>query len=54
MQEESSYPREEGGLYPKMPIMRTLVFLAGLRGTPAAAAAEAANVWLKRVGLADR
>jgi ABC-2 type transport system ATP-binding protein len=54
VQEQIGYLPEERGLYPKMPIMRTLVFLAGLRGMPAAAAAEAASVWLKRLGLGDR
>ncbi len=52
--EEIGYLPEERGLYPKMPIMRTLVFLAGLRGMSAADAANSASAWLKRLGLGDR
>ena len=54
VQEQIGYLPEERGLYPKMPILRTLVFLAGLRGMPPADAARAASSWLKRLGLGDR
>jgi ABC-2 type transport system ATP-binding protein len=48
------YMPEERGLYPKMRIRTQLVYLARLRGTPADAAAIAADALLAEFGLADR
>ena len=51
---EFGYMPEERGLYPKMRLLEQLVFLAQLRGTPAAAATRSATALLERFGLAER
>ena len=51
------YLPEERGLYAKMKVRETLVFLAALKGTRRRAAEEKASRWLDRLGLgtwADR
>ncbi|QYJ04194.1 ATP-binding cassette domain-containing protein [Nocardioides panacisoli] len=48
------YMPEERGLYPKQPILDQLVYLAQLRGMPAAAARTEVQALLDRFGLADR
>lgn len=45
------YLPEERGLYTKMKVNDTLVFLAELKGTPRATAAERASRWLERLEL---
>ena len=48
------YMPEERGLYPRMPVLEQLVYLARLHGLSAAAAAANAAAWIERLGLADR
>jgi ABC-2 type transport system ATP-binding protein len=48
------YMPEERGLYPKMKVAEQLVYLARLRGVSAAAAARSVDVWLERLGVAER
>ena len=48
------YLPEDRGLYPDVPILRTLVHFAGLRGMSRQAATEAAREWLALMDLADR
>jgi ABC-2 type transport system ATP-binding protein len=48
------YMPEERGLYPKMHAGSQLVYLAELHGLDRAAAAERAERWLERLGVADR
>lgn len=48
------YMPEERGLYPKMKVHEQLVYLARLRGMPAAVAAEKADELLERLELIDR
>ncbi|MDO8147855.1 ATP-binding cassette domain-containing protein [Isoptericola sp. b515] len=48
------YMPEERGLYPKQPALDQLVYLARLRGIPAATARAEAVEHLDRLGLADR
>src|SRR5688572_7105539 len=48
------YLPEERGLYQDMPIMRTLTYFGVLQGMDAKKAAEAAHVWLDRLGLDAR
>jgi ABC-2 type transport system ATP-binding protein len=48
------YMPEERGLYPKMKVGDQLAYLAELSGMSGAAAAEAADGWLARLGLGDR
>ena len=45
---------EERGLYPKMRVRDQLQYLARLHGMPAAHAAQAAERWIERLGVADR
>lgn len=52
--EEIGYLPEERGLYPELPIIRTLVYIASIRGMDTDAAKKAAMEWLEKVGLADR
>ncbi|ELR73419.1 ABC transporter, ATP-binding protein [Fulvivirga imtechensis AK7] len=52
--QEIGYLPEERGLYPELPIIRTLVYIATIRGMDADAARKAAMEWLEKVGLADR
>lgn len=48
------YLPEERGLYTDLPVIRSLVYLASIRGMDAAKAHSAAMEWLERMGLADR
>ncbi|MEU8894552.1 ATP-binding cassette domain-containing protein [Nocardia sp. NPDC048505] len=48
------YMPEERGLYPKQPVLDQLVYLARLRGLPAAAARQRAAELLDRFDLGDR
>ncbi len=48
------YMPEERGLYPRMKVGDQLVYLAELSGMTGAAAREAADDWLGRLGLGDR
>jgi ABC-2 type transport system ATP-binding protein len=48
------YMPEERGLYPKMRVRDQLAYFASLHGLPKAAAAEATDRWLERLGIADR
>jgi ABC-2 type transport system ATP-binding protein len=48
------YLPEDRGLYPELPVLRTLAYFGILRGMRPAAAREAARRWLGRVGLEER
>ncbi len=48
------YLPEERGLYLDIPILKSLVYLASIRGMEKAAAKKTALEWLERLGLADR
>jgi ABC-2 type transport system ATP-binding protein len=48
------YMPEERGLYPKMRVGDQLAYFASLHGLARPAAAEAATLWLERLGIADR
>ncbi|TVQ84718.1 MAG: ATP-binding cassette domain-containing protein [Bacteroidetes bacterium] len=48
------YLPEERGLYTDLPVLRSLVYLASIRGMNQAKAHSAAMEWLDRMGLADR
>ncbi|MBW6478268.1 MAG: ATP-binding cassette domain-containing protein [Bacteroidales bacterium] len=48
------YLPEERGLYTDLPVLRSLVYLASIRGMESAKAHAAAMEWLDRMGLADR
>lgn len=48
------YMPEERGLYPKMKIGEQLAYFGRLSGLSPTAASEAAELWLGRLGLADR
>lgn len=48
------YLPEERGLYLDIPILRSLVYLATIRGMDKALAKKSALEWLERLGLADR
>jgi ABC-2 type transport system ATP-binding protein len=48
------YMPEERGLYPKMRVRDQLAYFASLHGLPRAAAADATDTWLERLGIADR
>lgn len=48
------YLPEERGLYLDIPILRSLVYLASIRGMEPSKAKTAAQEWLERLGLADR
>lgn len=52
--ERFGYMPEQRGLYPKMRANDHLVYLARLHGLSASAAAQSADRWLGRFGLADR
>lgn len=52
--EHLGYLPEERGLYLDIPILKSLVYLATLRGMEKAAARKKALEWLDRLGLADR
>ena len=48
------YLPEERGLYTDLPVLRSLIYLASIRGMNQAKAHSAAMEWLDRMGLADR
>lgn len=48
------YLPEERGLYPDIPILKSLVYLASIRGMDKTEAKKAALAWLERLELADR
>ncbi len=48
------YLPEDRGLYPDVPILKTLVYMGILRGMPRAEATEATRHWLGRLGLLER
>ncbi len=48
------YLPEERGLYLDVPILKSLVYLASIRGMDKKAAKKSALEWLERLGLADR
>lgn len=48
------YMPEQRGLYARMKVKDQLVYLARLHGVPASEAKKGADVWLERLGLADR
>jgi ABC-2 type transport system ATP-binding protein len=48
------YLPEERGLYLDIPILKSLVYLASIRGMDKTEARETALEWLERLGLADR
>jgi ABC-2 type transport system ATP-binding protein len=51
---ELGYLPEERGLYKDTPVLRTLVYMATLRGMRQQQAGAAAMHWLERLGLMDR
>ena len=48
------YLPEERGLYPTMAVREQLVYLGRIRGLGSKASAQATDMWLERLGLADR
>jgi ABC-2 type transport system ATP-binding protein len=54
MRRRFGYMPEERGLYPKMRVRDQLIYLARLHGLTAGDAAEAADRWIERLGLAER
>ena len=52
--EKIGYLPEERGLYPDIPIIRSLVYLASIRGMDPLEARIAAMKWLEKLELADR
>jgi ABC-2 type transport system ATP-binding protein len=48
------YMPEERGLYPRMPVLEQLVYLARLHGMATGPAQDAARRWIERLGVADR
>ena len=48
------YLPEERGLYPTMVVRDQLVYLGRIRGLGPKASAQATDMWLERLGLADR
>jgi ABC-2 type transport system ATP-binding protein len=48
------YMPEERGLYPRMPVVEQLVYLARLHGVEGGDAERAANHWVERLGVAAR
>jgi len=48
------YMPAERGMYPKMTVRHQLVYFARLAGLSAGEAATAAQMWMERVGVADR
>ncbi len=48
------YLPEDRGLYPDVPLIRTLTYMGTIRGMERLAASRAAMEWLQRLGLADR
>jgi len=52
--EHIGYLPEERGLYLDIPILKSLVYMATIRGMEKAYAKKTALDWLERIGLADR
>jgi len=52
--EKIGYLPEERGLYTDLPVIRSLVYLASIRGMEPSRAKTAAMEWLERLELADR
>lgn len=52
--EQIGYLPEERGLYPDIPIFKSLVYLASIRGMSQSSAKKSALEWLERIGLAGR
>ena len=50
----SCYLPEDRGLYPQIPVLRTLIYFGRLRGLAKGEAETRAIAWLERMGLADR
>ncbi len=50
----TGYLPEDRGLYPEVPLLRTLVYFGMLRGLERLEARARAEAWLERMGLADR
>ncbi len=48
------YMPEQRGLYPRMKVIKQLVYFARLHGVDKATATSAAHRWLERLGLTDR
>jgi ABC-2 type transport system ATP-binding protein len=48
------YMPEERGLYPRMPVVEQLVYLARLHGVDAGTAARSARYWVDRLGVGER
>lgn len=48
------YMPEQRGLYPRMKVIKQLVYFARLHGMEKGAAIAAAGAWLERLGLSDR
>jgi ABC-2 type transport system ATP-binding protein len=48
------YMPEERGLYPRMPVLEQLVYLARLHGMATGAAHRSARHWVDRLGVGDR
>jgi ABC-2 type transport system ATP-binding protein len=48
------YMPEERGLYPRMPVVEQLVYLARLHGVDADRAERSARRWIERLGVGDR
>lgn len=48
------YLPEERGLYPDIPVIKSLVYLASIRGMEKGEAKKAAMEWLEKLGLANR
>ena len=48
------YLPEDRGLYPEVPVIRTLTYMGTIRGMERPAAKRAAMEWLERLDLADR
>jgi ABC-2 type transport system ATP-binding protein len=48
------YMPEERGLYPRMPVVEQLVYLARLHGVDTPSAARAARHWVDRLGVGER
>ncbi|MEM7349565.1 MAG: ATP-binding cassette domain-containing protein [Acidobacteriota bacterium] len=48
------YLPEDRGLYPEVPLIRTLAYMGAIRGMERRAARDAAMQWLERLGLEDR
>jgi ABC-2 type transport system ATP-binding protein len=50
----TGYMPEERGLYPRMPVVEQLVYLARLHGVDAATAERSSRYWVDRLGVGER